>query len=256
MSAGLVARLKSPLRERADFSDTLAGGWTSLSAGELARRPVRLNGAGQPALLGDLFEIRGNPEGRLRIEGDLALADRIGAGLTEGEVVVDGSVGDEAGLAMAGGTLEITGDAGARAGGAPWEARRGMTGGEMVVRGSAGAEAGNRMRRGMLAIGCNSAGYVGQGMIAGTVVLFGDAGEHPMLWSKRGSLVALGALSPPLTFLYACTYQPVLLRLLLSRLRTRYHLPVEDRHIAGNYRRYSGDMAELGKGEILEWVAT
>ena len=112
------------------------------------------------------------------------------------------------------------------------------------------------MRRGIVAIAGNSAGYVGQGMIAGTAIVFGGAGPEPMLWSKRGSLVALGAVQVPLTFRHACTYQPVHLRLLLTRLRVRYHLPVQDRHLAGYYRRYSGDMAELGKGEILEWAAT
>jgi formylmethanofuran dehydrogenase subunit C len=256
VSPGLVARLKAPLPHRADLSETLAGGWGSLSAADLARRPVRLVGESRAAALGDLFDVRGEPAGRIRLEGDLTLADRLGAGLSEGEVVVEGSVGDEAGLAMAGGTLEIAGDTGARAGGAAPEARRGMTGGELVIRGSAGPEAGTRMRRGLLAIGRNCAEYVGQGMIAGTVVVFGDAGAYPMLWSKRGSLVAFGAVAVPLTFRYACTYQPMHLRLLLSRLSARFRLSVNDRHFAGFYRRYSGDMAELGKGEILEWVAT
>jgi formylmethanofuran dehydrogenase subunit C len=256
VSDGLVVRLKAPLPGRADFSDTLAGGWSSLSAADLARRPIRLDGESRLAALGDLFDVRGEPAGRIRLEGDLTLGDRLGAGLSEGDVVVEGNVGDEAGLAMGGGTLEITGDAGARAGGAAPEARRGMTGGELVIRGSAGPDAGTRMRRGILAIGGSCSGYVGQGMIAGTVVVFGDVGAYPLLWSKRGSLVALGAVSAPLTFRYACTYQPLHLRLLLARLRTRYRLAVEDRHLAGFYRRYSGDMAELGKGEILEWVAT
>ena len=47
-------------------------------------------------------------------------------------------MGDEVGLGMAGGSVEVRGDAGARAGGAAPEARRGMTGGELVVHGSAG----------------------------------------------------------------------------------------------------------------------
>jgi hypothetical protein len=31
---------------------------------------------------------------------------------------------------------------------------------------------------------------------------------------------------------------------------------VDDAHLRGLYRRYSGDLAEIGKGEILEWQAT
>ena len=41
---------------------------------------------------------------------------------------------------------------------------------------------------------------------------------------------------------------------MLTRLRARYRLPVKRAHLTGLYRRYSGDMAELGKGEILEWT--
>jgi hypothetical protein len=47
----------------------------------------------------------------------------------------------------------------------------------------------------------------------------------------------------------------MILRLMLTRLSARYGLSVQRKHLTGFYRRYSGDMAELGKGEILEWVA-
>ena len=53
MSTGLVARLKAPLRQRADFSRVLVGSWTTLSAGELAQRPVHLHQEGETRL-GDL----------------------------------------------------------------------------------------------------------------------------------------------------------------------------------------------------------
>jgi hypothetical protein len=75
------------------------------------------------------------------------------------------------------------------------------------------------------------------------------------LWSKRGSIVALGPVTVPSTYRYACTYQPPHLRVTLTRLRTRYALPVGQRHLTGLYRRYSGDLADLGKGEILAWTA-
>ena len=111
------------------------------------------------------------------------------------------------------------------------------------------------MRRGLLAIAGTAGIQTGLGMIAGTVVVFGSAGADTGLWSKRGTVVALGAITPPATYAYACTYQPVHLRLLLKRLLDNYGLPVRRRHMTGAYRRYSGDMAELSKGEILEWTA-
>jgi len=255
VSGGLVAKLREPLGQRADLSEVLAGSWTTLSARELSDRPVYLERDGVTPL-GDLFELDGHPRGRIRFVGELGQADRLGAGLIEGEVTVDGSVGRETGLAQAGGRLDIGGDAGPRAGAAPLGFKRGMTGGELIVRGSAGAEAGAAMRRGLLVILHAAGDRAGLGMIAGTVVVFGSVGADAGLWSKRGSVVALGRITPPPTYSYACTCQPAYLRLLLTRLQAGYGLPVRPRHLNGFYRRYSGDMAELGKGEILAWTTS
>ena len=252
--SGLLARLTAPLTAPADFSRVLAGTWSGLGAADLAARPVDVGGHGAVPL-GELCTVSGEPDGGIRFEGDFRLAARLGAGLTEGTVVIDGSAGDEVGLAMAGGAIEVRGDAGARVGAAAVEARRGMTGGELVVHGSVGEGAGALMRRGLLAAGATVGHHAGAGMLAGTIIAFGRVGLAAGLWSKRGSLVALDGVTIPSTYRYACTYQPVHLRLMLRRLRERYGLPVEDRHISGRYRRYSGDLADLGKGEILAWTA-
>jgi formylmethanofuran dehydrogenase subunit C len=251
---GLTARLKSSLRQRADFSEVLADSWTVLSAAAMAQRPVYLERDGK-ALLGELFDITGNANGHIRFTGDLATIDRLAAGLTSGHVTVEGNVGAEAGLGMSGGALVIQGNAGDRAGAAPPGFKRGMRGGELIVRGSAGLEAGAAMRRGLLVIARAAGDRAGLGMIAGNIVVFGPAGSNTGLWSKRGSVVALGSITPPPTYTYACTYQPIHLRLLLTRLRNQYGLAVQRRHFTGFYRRYSGDIAELGKGEILVWMA-
>jgi formylmethanofuran dehydrogenase subunit C len=254
VTQGLVARLKGLPATRADFSEVLATSWVGTPAGELARRQVHLDGRGSVAL-GDLCEVKGEPAGRIRLEGDFSRVDRLAAGLTEGEVVVDGSVGRDAGAGMAGGSVEITGDAGSGAGGAAPEARRGMTGGELVVHGSVGSEAGRRMRRGLVVIGRDAGADAGFEMIAGSVIILGSATGEVGIWSKRGSIVALGAVKIPITYRYACTYEPAYLRVMLRRLRTRYSLPLEERQLAGLYRRYSGDLADLGRGEILAWSA-
>jgi formylmethanofuran dehydrogenase subunit C len=255
VSQGLTARLISPLDQRADFSEVLADPWVSLPAHALAQRPVYLERDGRVSL-GDLFRISGDPNAEIRFEGDLSRADRLGSGLAAGSVLVDGNSGNEAGLGMSGGILIINGRTGDRTGAAPLGYKRGMTGGELIVRRSAGAEAGAYMRRGLLVIGGDAGDRVGLGMIAGTVVIRGRAGHDAGLWSKRGSVIALGPITPPATYRYACTYHPVHLRLILSRLRTHHGLSIHRRHLAGLYRRFSGDFAELGKGEILEWTAT
>jgi len=252
--SGLEVKLRASLEAAADCSAVLAGPWSGLAAADLARRPVSLAGGG-PVALGELCELTGDPAGSVRFVGDWRRATRLGAGLTEGAVVIEGDIGDEVGLGMAGGSIEVRGSAGARAGAAAPEARRGMTGGELVVHGSVGREAGALMRRGLLVAGGGVGDHAAVGMIAGTIVAFGCVGPTPGLWSKRGSVVALGDIPIPSTYRYACTYQPVHLRLMLSRLQARYGMPVEGRHLTGFYRRYSGDLAELGKGEILAWTA-
>jgi formylmethanofuran dehydrogenase subunit C len=254
VSQGLVARLQRPLDRRADFSEVLATPWVGAAAGEIARRRVYLDGQGSAAL-GDLCEVRGEAAGRIRFEGDFSRVDRLGAGLTEGEVVVAGNAGRDAGAGMAGGSIEITGDADSGAGGAALEARRGMTGGELVVHGSVGSEAGSRMRRGLVLVGRDAGADAGFGMIAGSVIIIGGATGEVGLWSKRGSIVAFGPVKIPITYTYACTYRPPYLPVMLRRLRSRYSLPLEERHLVGLYRRYSGDLADVGRGEILAWSA-
>ena len=210
MSGGLVARLRTPLSQRADFADVLAEGWQTASPAELASRRVYLENAGA-VNVGDLFDLQGTADGTIRFIGDLSRADRVGAGIRSGEVVVEGSAGEEVGARMRRGVIAVTGDVGARA---------------------------------------------GLGTIAGSVVIFGTADAECGLWSKRGSIVAMGSTTVSPTYRYACTYQPPYLRLMLTRLRHRFALPVEARHLDGFYDRYSGDFAELGKGEILVWRQT
>jgi hypothetical protein len=43
-------------------------------------------------------------------------------------------------------------------------------------------------------------------------------------------------------------------RLLLTYLRRRYGLEIDDRMIDGKYRRHCGDAGNPGRGEILEWI--
>lgn len=268
--SGLRLILKAPLRERVDLGAALAAPWITVGAGELARREVASRSA--PVPLGDLFTVEGSPDGTLTIAGDLTLAERVGAGLSEGTVRIEGSVGDRAGAGqqggrlqvdgnagdstgegMAGGMLVVRGNTGKRAGAAAPGRKRGMTGGELVILGNAGDETGALMRRGLVAVGGNTGCCTLLSTIAGTVVTCGATGADAALWNKRGSLVALGSVEPSATYRYACSIQPVYLLLLLRRLRDVHGLPVTSAHLEGRFRRYSGDFSESGKGEILAW---
>jgi formylmethanofuran dehydrogenase subunit C len=272
MSEDLVLTLRAPLKAAVDCSGLALHAWAELAPADVARLPVRMAGTDAVAL-GDLFNVRGGKGGRVRFSGDLARAESLGAGLERGDVLIEGNVGREvgarmrggrisvtgdagwgAGLELAGGVLEIGGSAGPRAGGAPLGAKRGMTGGEVIVRGSAGAEAGASMRRGLVAIAGDAGEGAGRAMLAGTVVVFGATGPTPGQWSKRGTILALGPVTPPATYRFACSYQPQYVALLLRHLGDHRGLPVTQGHLMGSYRRYSGDLAELGAGEILAWT--
>jgi formylmethanofuran dehydrogenase subunit C len=226
--------------------------FAALGAREIADLPVVH--AGRVAKLGDFFRVRGGRSSVVRIEGELPQVEAIGAGMAGGELTIDGSVGRDLGLAMSGGRIDVRGNAGDNLGGAPPGAARGMTGGEIIVRGNVGDETGARMRRGLVVVTGDGGRGTGIGMIAGTVVVFGKAGPDAGRFVKRGSIVALGPIDRPGTFRYACTYRPPHVALLLRYLRGRAEVQVADRYVAGKYARYSGDLAELGKGEILQWA--
>ena len=247
--------------------------FAALGEREIVELPV-WQGA-RMATVGDFFAVRGGRDARVRIDGDVpwahglgtamgggalriegSVGHAIGAGMTAGAIEVRGDAGDDAGVAMAGGVLRIEGSAGDRLGGARAGASRGATGGEIVVLGSAGALAGAAARRGLVVV-CGDVGiHAGRAMIAGSLVVLGSAGAGAGRWSKRGTLVVVGSVAIAPTYRHACTYEPPHVRLTLTYLRSRHALAIDDRCVRGRYHRYSGDMAELGRGEILQWAAT
>lgn len=249
--SGLRLALKVPLPAPADFTALTAAGWDTADAGTMAARTVRVERDTVP--VGELFSIGGSAGPELVLTGDLSFARGVGAGLTAGRLLVEGNVGDDAGLAMAGGLLTVRGNAGFNAGGAAPGAKRGMTGGELVILGSAGAEAGAAMRRGLVAVGGAVGQRAGRAALAGTVFAGGDVGDGAGLFSKRGSLVTLGRVAPSPTWRDAGLGQPIILRLLLKRLAA-LGLAVTAAHIDGRWRRWSGDFAESGRGEIVQWM--
>jgi formylmethanofuran dehydrogenase subunit C len=263
--------MRGGVADRVELDGVTADRLAGLDEREIAALPVHVGR--QDARLGDLFDVRGGRSSQVRVTGDLTrvdglaartsggemivegtVGDRVGAGMSGGWVDVRGDAGDDAGLAMSGGALRIVGNTGSRAGAATPGAAKGMSGGELIINGRAGDEAAARVRRGLVVVAGDVGAHAGRAMIAGTLVAFGRVGEGPGRGSKRGSLVALGDIAVPETFRYACTYQPSYLRLLFTYLRRRYGLAVEDDALNGQYRRYCGDLGEVGKGEILTLV--
>ena len=272
MSGRITLTLRSPLERPLDADVIAADRFAALDASAIPA--LHLWDGRNAVALGDVFTVSGERSSTVVLEGDLSrvngvgtamvsgvleisgsIGNAVGARMRGGAITVQGSTGNDAGSAMTGGSLVVAGNVGDRVGGALQGALKGMTGGAIIVRGSAGREAGARMRRGILYCALVGAG-AGLAMIAGNIIVGGAIGDGVGIGNKRGSIVALGGVRVPPTYAYACTYRPPHLLLMLLSLRARYALAVDDAHLHGLYRRYSGDLAEIGKGEILEWQAT
>lgn len=272
MSERVTLTLRAPLERPLGAECIAADRFAALSEQEIGAL-VLWDGRVRVAL-GDVFTVRGDHSPAVAIEGDLAHLDGVGTAMRGGEITIAGSIGrsvgsrmsggairiagdasDDAGIAMSGGLLAIGGSAGDRVGAALPGASKGMTGGEIIVRKGVGMDAGARMRRGTLFCAA-AADNAGAAMIAGNIIVAGALGDGAGLGNKRGSIVALGGVRVPPTYAYACTYRPPHVSLMLLSLRARHGLSIDDAHVHGLYARYSGDLADIGKGEVLEWQAT
>lgn len=205
---------------------------------------------------GDLGRVKllgaGMSGGRLVIHGDVGA--HLGAGMSGGEIVVDGNAGDWVGPEMSGGRIVIRGDAGHMVGAALRGSPVGMRGGEILVHGKAGNETGAGMRRGLIAVGGDAGDFTAVNMRAGTIAVCGRLGVRTGAGMLRGTVVTMQPADPLPTFGYACTYRPVILRLLLLGLQA-HGLPIATRHLEGRYHRWTGDRVELNRGELLVFAA-
>jgi formylmethanofuran dehydrogenase subunit C len=218
---------------------------------------------------GDVFRIRKGDPAAIVMEGGSPRFDRVGMGLTAGSIRVEGEVGVEAGRLMSGGqltvrgdagpfagsgmkggTLTIQGDAGERLAGPLSGETVGMSGGILHVHGDADERAGDRLRRGVILIEGRAGAYAGSRMIAGTLAIGGEAGDLPGYLMGRGTiLLGQGATLFSPTFGDCGEYDLVAARLIAdyvaqasAKLARLFRRPL---------RRLAGDLAALGKGEIL-----
>lgn len=241
-----------------------------MPASDVAHLPVFWGNRQVP--LGELFSVSGDTENEhFDFEGDLAGVHRIGAAMTRGCIRIHGNAGRHVGCEMTGGRIEVVGGAGDWLGaemhggeihvrgnaadcvGAAYRgSAKGMTGGVIVVDGDAGDEVGAAMRRGAIAVGGSAGRMVGVNMLAGTIVAASGCGAQPGTNMRRGTIVLARMPSPemPPTFVHACRYRPAFLPLIFQSLN-RCGFPPAPALANAEYDLFSGDMLELGRGEIL-----
>jgi formylmethanofuran dehydrogenase subunit C len=265
--SGLTFRLSAAPDERLDLSQLTPGRLASMPLANMLRLVVGTSKRG--LTVGDLFAVSGKPGDTVRIEGGSSRLDFVGAELDKGTVIVEGDVGVGAGRNMKGGRLEIRGDAGAllasalsgglifvkgsagsQVGGLSPGDKFGMTGGLVVIEGQAGDRAGDRMRRGTILVRGRVGAFAGSRMVGGTIWTELGFGADPGLLMRRGSLIgpAVDKMLP--TFADSGKHDLVILRV-LSRYLTATLGPLAPRPLSGTVRKFAGDLATIGKGEIL-----
>jgi formylmethanofuran dehydrogenase subunit C len=263
----LVLTLREPPEQRLDLSPLVPDRLAGMSAAEIEK--IELQTTRVRLTVGDAFRLCMGDAQHIRIENACQRLDRIGTGMSGGEIEVIGDAGTRAGRlmtggrltirgnaghwaasGMSGGTIEIVGSAGDRLGGPVAGEVAGMRGGIVVVRGGTGTGAGDRLRRGTIIIEGSAGEYAGSRMIAGTLIVRRKVGVLPGYLMRRGTIVlGEGATMLSPTFADCGMHE-----LVATRLMARFLKPYSGRTadlLNSPLRRFAGDMAVLGKGEIF-----
>ncbi|PVX24891.1 MAG: formylmethanofuran dehydrogenase subunit C [Candidatus Bathyarchaeum sp.] len=210
--------------------------------------------------LGDLFTVKNDntasEEFTITINGDVHTVRNIGYEMTNGKIVVNGDVGMHIGEAMRGGTITVSGNAGSWAGsrmedgtieikgnagdyiGAAYRgSTEGMSGGTVIIHGNAGHEVGCFMRKGLIKILGNVGIFPGIHMRNGTIFVQGNCAGRAGAQMTNGKIVLAG---PSEDVMPTFTIEEV-----------KGKAKVDGEKIAGPFYKFTGDLADNGKGKLF-----
>lgn len=266
MSA-LTLTLRGPPPQRVDLSALTPSRLAAHNLAEIAALPIHTTRAN--LRVGDLFALKDGARDEIVFEGGAERLDRIGVdldagairvlgdagveagrGMTGGALTIEGAAGAYAGSGMRGGVLRIGGDAGERLGGPRAGETEGMNGGLIHVAGNAGERAADRLRRGFILVEGAVGDHPGSRMIAGTLAIGGGVGALPGYLINRGTiLIASGVAELGPTFRDCGVHDLVAAKLIAAHIEA--FSPALAAAFRRPLRRYAGDLAALGKGEIF-----
>ncbi len=264
----MVLTLKAPPAIAIDCSPLTPDRLAGKSAAAIAAIELQSGNRRLPA--GELFDIAGESGETLVIRNASSKLDRIGAGMNGGTLEVEGDAGAFLGAGLVSGTVRVSGSAGAFAatgmvagtlhvrgnvgdflGAAIAGDKQGMLGGLVIVDGDAGDRVGDHLRRGIVLVGGNAGDYCASRMLAGTIAIRGRVGALPGYAMKRGTLLLAGAAELPATFNDCGTHELMFLRLFARHLAGVDAAAARFAPQAERVRRFVGDRANGGLGEIL-----
>lgn len=191
-------------------------------------------------LVGDLSKVRkigyGMEDGKMIIEGNVG--SHLGEEMSGGEITVHGSTRSWLGSGMKGGRIEVTGNA-ADYVAAPYRGSvRGMRDGEIVIHGNAGNEAGCFMRGGLIRIKGNVSQFSGIHMNGGTILVLGNSNGRDGAQMVSGKIIICGSVPE------------VLPTFTIDAVRPSVKVTGKER-VKGPFYRFVGDLSENGNGRLF-----
>jgi len=187
--------------------------------------------------------------GSITVEGDAGAY--LAMGMLSGTVKTTGNAGLYAGCEMKKGYLEIAGNVGDFLGGALPGNKMGMKGGLILVKGNAGERVGDHLRRGTILIEGHAGDYCGSRMTAGTIAVMGQTGRFLGYAMRRGTLLLWNTPQLSASFNDCGSHTLAFLPMLFNSFKTLDSRFADSATAFNRVRRYAGDMAEIGRGEVL-----
>lgn len=264
----LTFTLKQEPAQRVDLSPLVCQNLAGLSLAQIAA--LELHCGKRKLRVDELFDVSGDDAQNIVIKNSSAKLDYIGKELSDGKITVEGNAGAYLGLGlkygaiivngnaglfaaceMKKGTIQINGNTGDFLGAALPGNKMGMKGGTVLVKGNAGERVGDHMRRGVILIEGNAGDYCGSRMTAGTIAVMGKTGRFTGYAMRRGTLLLWNQPELPATFNDCGSHTLAFLPMLFASFKgfdSKFAAPSA---AFNRVRRYGGDMAEMGRGEVL-----
>ena len=267
----LTLTMKYRPNQRVDMSPITCDKLAGLELADIAA--IELQNGKRKLRVDELFSISGSDVWNIHIDNSFAKLDYIGHGLEGGKIRVTGDVGAYLAMEMRSGEVMVSGDAGIYAAcqmkngllhvignvgdflaGALSGNKKGLQGGTVIISGNAGDRVGDHMRRGMIMIEGNAGDYCGARMTAGTIAVMGETGRNIGYGMRRGTLLLWQQPKVPATFGDCGTHTFSFLPMLFDAM-SKFDSKFSDssKHF-NRVHRYGGDIAEMGRGEILVQV--
>jgi formylmethanofuran dehydrogenase subunit C len=206
-----------------------------------------------------LFKIEESPEEstNITINGDASEVRKIGTGMKNGEIVINGNVGMHLGEKMLGGKITVNGSAGSWLGSAmkkglievhgnaadyvasPYRGTtEGMKGGKIIIDGNVGSDSGCYVRGGVIKIKGNAGPFLGFHMSSGTIYVEQKAGTRLGANMTGGKIVVSGYV------------EEIMPTFTIDNTKAKVKID-ENESAQGPFYIFLGDLAENGTGKLF-----